>query len=55
MNDGGLTVIEWSQFVPDLIPDEWLKISIELMDEDKRKFLFLANGNRYEKLLEALI
>ena len=55
LNDDGLTVIEWSEFVPDLIPEEWLKVSIELMEEDKRRFSFLAKGRRYEKLLEALI
>ena len=52
--DGGLTVIEWSEFIPDLIPEEYLKITIHYVEEDEREFIFEANGNVYEELLEAL-
>ena len=54
MNDGGLTVIEWSQFVPEIIPAEYLSVSIHLLDEDRRRFDFEAKGGRYEELLEEL-
>lgn len=53
--DGGLTVIEWSQFIPDLIPDEYLTITIHYLEEDQRKFVFEAKGKQYEDLLEALL
>jgi tRNA threonylcarbamoyladenosine biosynthesis protein TsaE len=52
--DDGLTVIEWSQFVPELIPDEYLRISISLENGDEREFKFEAVGVPYEKLLEDL-
>ena len=52
--DGGLTVIEWSQFIPELIPDEYLMITIHYVEEDKREFIFQANGKEYEELLEEL-
>jgi tRNA threonylcarbamoyladenosine biosynthesis protein TsaE len=55
MEDDGLTVIEWSQFIPELIPDEYLSVSIRLKDEDQREFEFEALGERYEKLLEAIL
>ena len=50
----GLTVIEWSQFVPALIPDEYMKISIKLLEENSREFAFSAVGSDYEALLEVL-
>ena len=54
MEDEGLTVIEWSQFVPSLIPDESLTISIRLLEGDSREFRFHAEGAQYEKLLEEI-
>lgn len=54
MDDDGLTVIEWSNFIPALVPDEYLMIHIYLLDEDKRKFIFEAVGNQYETLLEEI-
>ncbi len=55
MEDNGLTVIEWSQFVPDLVPEENLKISIRLGNEDSRMFEMSASGAAYEQLLEELV
>ncbi len=52
--DDGLTVIEWSQFVPDLIPEEYMRISIHLLEENAREFDFEAKGSQYEKLLEVI-
>lgn len=52
--DDGLTVIEWSQFMKYLIPEEYLMVSIRLLDEDKREFDFKAVGKEYEELLEEI-
>lgn len=52
--DDGLTVIEWSQFVPALIPEEYMKISIKLLEDNSREFTFTAVGKDYEALLEEL-
>ena len=54
MEDDGLTVIEWSQFVSWLIPDEYLRVTITLLEDDKRRFVMEANGAQYEKLLEEI-
>lgn len=54
LDDDGLTVIEWSQFMPNLVPEEYLRISIHLLNGDMREFSFEAIGKRYEKLLEEL-
>ena len=54
LNDEGLTVIEWSQFSHDLVPEEHLKISIQLLENGDREFTFHAIGKQYEDLLEVL-
>lgn len=54
MEDDGLTVIEWSEFVSYLIPDEYLKVTISLLEEDSRRFVFAADGMQYEELLEEI-
>lgn len=52
--DDGLTVIEWSQFMSYLIPDEYLKVSIHLLENGDREFTFTAKGKQYEELLEEI-
>ena len=54
MNDGGLTVIEWAQFAPQLIPQQHLSIAIHLLEADAREFRFEAYGEAYERLLEEI-
>ena len=52
LDDEGLTVIEWSEYVPGLIPSSYMRISIHLLEDTKREFTFTAIGEAYEKLLE---
>ena len=54
LDDDGLTVIEWSQYVPELVPEEHLFVSIRLLEGNEREFRFTAVGERYEKLLEEI-
>ena len=52
--DDGLTVIEWAQFVPYLIPEKYLKVSITLEENGNRRFVLEAHGSEYETLLEEI-
>lgn len=54
LDDDGVTVIEWSCFVKELIPEEYMMISITLEENGDRKFQFTAHGNKYENILEDL-
>jgi tRNA threonylcarbamoyladenosine biosynthesis protein TsaE len=54
LDDDGLTVIEWSQFVPQLVPPEHMTIAIRLLEENSRELHFEADGKQYEQLLEEL-
>lgn len=50
----GATVIEWAERAEDLLPDEMLSIYLSHLSENSREVGFLAEGERYEKLLEEL-
>ena len=54
MEDDGVCVIEWPNFIADIIPDESLQIDISFIDEDERKLTFSAKGEKYEKIMEEL-
>lgn len=47
-------VVEWANFIADILPKEHLEIIIRKLDEDAREFTFKAVGSRYERLLEDL-
>ncbi|MGM9940642.1 MAG: tRNA (adenosine(37)-N6)-threonylcarbamoyltransferase complex ATPase subunit type 1 TsaE [Bulleidia sp.] len=53
--DDGLTVIEWAQFVPYLIPDTYLNVSVTLDEEGNRRFVMSAHGEAYEQLLGEVV
>ena len=54
MDDDGLCVIEWSEFLEELEYEEYLKITIQLEEEDKRLIHLEAFGKQYESLLEEI-
>lgn len=51
---GGVCLIEWADRVGDALPAEHLRIEIEPVDEDRRRFRLSAVGEAHQKLLEAL-
>lgn len=54
LDDDGLTVIEWSCYVPSLIPPHHLVITIRLLEENSRELTLRAYGGEYEDFLEEL-
>lgn len=47
-------VVEWSEFISDILPEKRLEIQINKIDENARKFVLKAIGKEYVQLLEAL-
>ena len=45
-------VVEWANYIEDILPTERLEIEIKKIDENARDFIFRAVGSRYEQLLE---
>lgn len=54
MEDEGITVIEWPDYMSDQLPSEYLRIDIKRKGEFARKFTFIAQGEKYQALLEGL-
>ncbi|MDD5680107.1 MAG: tRNA (adenosine(37)-N6)-threonylcarbamoyltransferase complex ATPase subunit type 1 TsaE [Candidatus Omnitrophica bacterium] len=50
----GVSVIEWADKIMDILPKEYLLISIEIVNENSRKLEIKACGEQYKKLLEKL-
>jgi tRNA threonylcarbamoyladenosine biosynthesis protein TsaE len=49
-----VVVVEWADRIPELLPPEYLDVSIEHGDGDLRRFTFVAHGSRYVELLHRL-
>lgn len=53
-NDLDITIIEWYNFIEEYLPNEFLKINIERIDENKRTFTFISESKQYEELVGVL-
>ena len=50
----GIVLIEWAEKFPDAMPADHLSVRIDALDAEKRKFTFIAAGEKSEALLEEL-
>lgn len=51
----GVTIIEWSEMIKDILPEERLEIIIKIIDENSRIFTFKPFGTKYEELCETIL
>lgn len=51
----GVTIIEWSDLISDLLPKNRLDIKIRIIDEDRRVFVLEPHGDKYEELCASVI
>ena len=51
-NGDGAVVIEWSQFIKDLVPKNYLRIVLKQQQPTSRELNFQALGYRYQQLLQ---
>lgn len=49
--DSGVCLVEWADKVEATLPNEHLRIEIEIVDENRRRFTLMASGRQYEELL----
>jgi tRNA threonylcarbamoyladenosine biosynthesis protein TsaE len=54
IDSDGVTVIEWAERAEDELPVSRLSVYLSYVDDHSRELGFLAEGERYEKLLEEL-
>lgn len=50
----GVVVIEWPEIALDLIPEDYLYITVEVINDNKRKLIFNSEGEWANKLLKGL-
>lgn len=52
--DNGITVVEWADKIRDILPEEYLEVTIEHHGESERKFSFKAVGERFKSVVEKI-
>ena len=50
----GVCLIEWAEFIKEVIPDELLKIEIEILENEERVISITPVGNKYIELLKVV-
>lgn len=51
----GITVIEWAQFIAEFLPQEYLQIEMNYINEHSRTLTFHPKGHKYEKTVKSLL
>ena len=50
----GVCVIEWSNFIEDILPSDCINISFSILEDDSRQLDITAEGEEYERIVEQL-
>ncbi|MFD2924489.1 tRNA (adenosine(37)-N6)-threonylcarbamoyltransferase complex ATPase subunit type 1 TsaE [Halobacillus naozhouensis] len=50
----GVTVVEWSQFIKEYLPDERLDITIEYLSETERKIKLQPHSTHFEEICKEI-
>ncbi|GAH19321.1 unnamed protein product, partial [marine sediment metagenome] len=50
----GIVVIEWAEKMEDLLPAEYLKVELEVVDLFKRRIALRAYGSFYRRVIEKM-
>jgi len=45
----GVTVIEWANRIPGVLPEEFLEVHFDLLDSENRRISLIPHGLRYEQ------
>ena len=54
-NKEGVTIIEWAELIPDILPEERLEIEFSLVDENTRVLILRPYGKLYEDICESVL
>jgi len=55
MDGDGAMVVEWAQKLGELLPEEYLGVSLDIVDRNKRRLTFKPYGRRYETIVDRYI
>lgn len=51
----GVSIIEWADLIPELLPKNRLDIRIKIIDENTRQFIIEPHGEKYVDLCERVL
>lgn len=51
----GVSIVEWADKVETTLPTDHLRIDIEIIDANRRRFTLSSTGKRYDELLGRLV
>ena len=54
-NSDGITIIEWSELIEDILPEERLNITFKVIDENTRIIKLTPHGDKYEDIVNYVI
>lgn len=54
-NGNGVSIIEWSELISDILPDERLDIKFKILDENTRIIKLTPYGQKYEDIVNYVI
>lgn len=52
--DEGIMVIEWPEYYQKYLPEKYLEVDFNYIDENTREITFISHGQEYEKIVEEL-
>lgn len=52
MIENGVLVVEWAERILDALPEEHLRVSLNIVGDEQRDLIFSPRGSRYISLLE---
>jgi len=52
---GGVTIIEWSDMIKDILPEERLEIRFKITGENSRTLIFTPYGDKYKDICERVL
>ena len=55
LNEDGVCIIEWPEMIEEQLPEERLDVTIKVIDDDVRVFVFAPHGDQYEELCQAVL
>lgn len=54
-NSEGISIIEWSELIEDILPEERLDIKFKVLDENTRIIKLTPHGQKYEDIINYVI
>ena len=52
--DEGIMVIEWPEYYNKYLPEQYLEVDFNYIDENTREITFISHGQDYEKIVEEM-